>query len=350
MCCQSQEEYKHNLNTSSIEDWWSSDFLAGIRQKMLADESPKECVRCYKQEKLGIISDRQKANKDYKVVEQYAVQSLNYYGYPADQPLEIEFQLTNLCNLKCLMCSEGSSSSILAENKLLKINTSGSRDYSITVKEIQEMKTWMQSKPKMIRLCGGEPMMVAEIKQAIQWGLSNGLLDNTELHITTNATKLDDEWLDILSKIKNLRIMISVDAVGQLNDYIRYGSDWDTIVTNIEKMSQIPNVNLVIHATIQNLNILYIDKLILWCKEHNYYFDYGLIEQPAIYSLSNLPMELIEQAKENLKDNKTFLTLLENVEPTNSWEELKKEINMRDAFRKTSIINVIPEFKEYWNA
>jgi sulfatase maturation enzyme AslB (radical SAM superfamily) len=321
---------------------------------MLANEAPNECRVCSTQEAQGSQSLRQKTNADYKIFEQYADKMLAHYNYPTPQPIEIELQLTNLCNLKCLMCVETESSSIYSENKTLKIHQINSRDYTVTPEEIAQIEEWIKTQPRLINLRGGEPLMVPEIKRLLKWAIDSKLLDNTQVHITTNATRLDIEWLDILTAIPNLRIMVSIDAVGQLNNYIRYGSDWNIVERNVKAISEIPNVTLIVHAAVQNLNILSFDQLIKWCEEQEYYLDYQLVTYPEMFSVTNLPMELIEQAKTKLSEVNTkvaskLLSILDNPQ-VNLWAELQAEVNLRDQIRKTSIIDKIPEFKEYWDA
>ena len=348
------EQPAHNLKTSTIDNWWTSEFVASIRSKMLANETPKECRVCAVQEQQGSQSLRQKTNADYKIFEQYADKMLAHYNYPTPQPIEIELQLTNLCNLKCLMCVETESSGIHSENKTLKIHQINGTDYKVTPEEITQIEEWIKTQPQLINLRGGEPLVVPEIKRLLKWAIDSKLLDNTQVHITTNATRLDSEWLDILNAIPNLRVMVSVDAVGQLNDYIRFGSDWTTIEENVKAISKIPNVTLLVHAAVQNLNILSFDQLIKWCEEQGYYLGYQIVTYPKIFSVTNLPKELIEQAKTKLSIiNSTVAQELVNIlhnPQINLWAELQHEINLRDMIRKTSIINTITEFKEYWNA
>ena len=122
LCCKSIEQSQHNLKSSSIDGWWSSDFVKEVRTQLLNGQQPASCQICFDQEKSGITSLRQTINADYKIFGQYAEKTLRYLGYPTHLPGDVELQLTNLCNLKCLMCSETESSSILSENKILKIN------------------------------------------------------------------------------------------------------------------------------------------------------------------------------------------------------------------------------------
>lgn len=359
LCCQSLEKSNFNLKTSTIDAWWNSEFVSTVRTQMLSKIIPDACRMCEAEESAGSESLRQKSNREYKIFEQYAGKMLTHYQYPTLAPIDIEVQLTNLCNLKCLMCYEWSSSSILTENKRLKINIEPIDDYTVDEEELNKLRDWVMTKPAAINFRGGEPMMVPEIKKLLQWGIEQKLLSDTVIHITTNATKLDDEWLSILSSIKQLRLMVSVDAIGATNDYIRSGSNWNILETNIAKLSHIPGINLVVHATIQNLNILSIGELINWCESNNYFFDFSILVDPAIFNFTNLPTELLTEAVTNLKElhdtngnADRLLKIIDRSTQFNSseWIKFKNEINMRDEARGISILNSIPQLKEYWHA
>jgi sulfatase maturation enzyme AslB (radical SAM superfamily) len=54
------------------------------------------------------------------------------------------------------------------------------------------------------------------------------------LIINTSLNHLSDKFLTVLNKFNNLTFAISLDGVGQLNDYIRNGSEFATVIDNIE--------------------------------------------------------------------------------------------------------------------
>lgn len=354
LCCVSNEIPKHNLKTSTIGEWWNSEFVADIRNKMLIGEQPKTCVKCYNTEKNGLLSIRQKTNKEYKIFEQYASKMIDYFGYPFENPIDIELGLTNLCNLKCIMCSENQSSSIAAENKILKISKINQFDYELQKSEVDKIKDLILTRPKILNFKGGETFIVSVIKELIQWGLSNNLLDDTLIHITTNGTKITKDWLDILHQIKKLRIMLSVDGVGPINDYIRYKSKWENIENSAKILSSIPDINFLVHTSVMNLNILAMPDLIRWCKNNNYFLDLDIVTSPQIYEIGVFPKPLLDKAKKELSkiQDENSAMIISAIESSTSKDmsNLIKEINMRDKIRQVSILDVIPELKPYWYA
>ena len=358
LCCKSIEQTHYNLKTSTITEWWNSDFLKGVRTQLLNGQQPASCQICFDQEKSGVTSLRQKINSDYKIFEQYAEKTLQYLAYPRDVPVDIEVQLTNLCNLKCLTCFETDSSSILSENKILKIAKADQRNYGVTKYEMEQLKNFLYTKPRLINLRGGEPLMVSEIKAIMSHAIDNNLVDDTIMHLTTNGTKFDDEWAHILSKFKNVKIQLSIDGINEKAEYIRYGSNWGQLEKNINKIKQLPNVNLFIHTTVSNLNLLSVDEVIQWCINQNYYFQFDNVMDPAEFSVNNLPLPLVQLAKERLLILKgkhpsvdDLLLLIDNVQSTydSHWKKFKQGITMRDNHRNNNILDIIPEFEAYWH-
>ena len=358
LCCQSFENSGFNSKSASIQQWWNSEYVGNVRKQFLAGEQPEECKICWGQEALGTESLRQSANRNYGIFEPDIEERLISNNYPKSGPEEIDYQITNLCNLKCLMCHGGSSSAIVSENKILQLIKREQKSYNFEQAEIDSVKEWLLTKPRSINLRGGELFMVPEIKEILQFMVTNNLDKSVNVHITTNGTKFTSEWKELLSTFSNLRIMLSLDSVGKMNDYIRFGSDWNKLEYITNDISSMPNISFIIHATIMNLNILSIDKLISWCDQHNYPFNYDFLQIPPIMQVKNFPQQLIDLAKQNLTNindlnghaNK-ILSVLNSLELLNDqieWQKFKDEINMKDKFRKNNILDVVPELIPYW--
>lgn len=356
MCCISREPKTYNLKTHSITDWWNSNELEDVRQQMLANKQVSSCEICYQLESNGGTSLRQKSNAEYKIFEAYVEKMLAYYQYPKSLPVELELQLTNLCNLKCLMCFDTDSSSILTENKVLKISDLSNKEFAVTKHEVEQIKLWLQSKPKLVNFRGGESFIVPEIKNILEWAIAEDLLTDTQVHITTNGTSVTPEWMALLRQIPKLRIMVSVDAVGKLNNYIRFGSNWEKLEQTCRELSQIPNINFLVHCSVQNLNIMHVGELIQWAQENNFTLGIDYVTVPSILTVDNLPAEYITQAKNKLSSinseiSNQICARLENTKQfdTERWNSFCEYITIKDKHRKVSIFDVLPELLPFWN-
>ena len=101
-----------------------------------------------------------------------------------DTFVDIEIQHTNICNLKCGMCYEKNTHSLAAENRQLGISNS-QLVYNWDIAKV----TNKISDTKWLNIRGGEPLINQELQDQVNLWIEEGLLDNTTLCITTNATK-----------------------------------------------------------------------------------------------------------------------------------------------------------------
>lgn len=358
LCCASLEKSNHNIKNSSISEWWSG--LDQIRQDMLEGVPNSACQICYEKERNGLSSERLSNNKKFKIVsEKYAKKIVDLYYKDLESPIDYELQITNICNLKCIMCSEPESSSLLTENKILKISNFDSKEYLWDQKEIDKVLQLFQNQnTRSITLRGGEPFLIPQIKQAITESIKLNCAKNIDLEIVTNCTVFDDSWIEILNKFKSVTLICSIDAVGDRYEYIRYGAKWSEVDKNIQLMKQIKNVKLSINSVVQNLNLMGINELINWAQTNDLYIVLTKLQYPECLSIDVLPSQIKQNAIDKLKkisynkvENLKELIEILNVPVelnTVLWEEFKSMILLKDNHRKVSIVNSAPEFKTYF--
>ena len=144
--------------------------------------------------------------------------------------------------------------------------------------------------------------------------------------------------------------MLSVDAVDELSEYIRYPGKFAQVEHNIKQIIKCDNIKPVIHATVQNLNIMCIDQVIQWAKRMNIYLMLDLLVQPEYLEITNLPPVLKQQAIDHLhtvlaqdldphiqSEISAYKTALETaVFDPQRWKQFVDNISRRDAVRKNS--------------
>jgi len=352
-CCVSEGATGHNIKTHSIAEWWHSDYLQTLRTQFLNNERPDSCSACWQNEDQGIRSLRRQANNEYQIYnKKYIEKMIKTFDWPGSRPVDIEVQLTNLCNLSCLMCTETSSSQLLVENKKLKISNYSQNDYAVTTGTIDKIKEWLLTKPECIRLRGGESTIVPEIKDLLKWTIDNNLTSNIKLQLCTNATRFDTEWKDIMESFSSSRVMISIDGVGPVYDYIRYGGNWQQLQKPIKIIKSVKNSSVYCNAVVQNLNLLNLGKLVDWAKKENIYLDFDVLQYPAEFSLNNLPVAVKQLAITKLQGYEELSKIVSciNLDEPPHWNKFFNLINLKDAHRKVNILDVIPELTEYWYA
>ena len=244
-CC----KFIHNKEFGSItdQDPRNSSTWTELRQQMLAGNKINNCKTCYRDEASGVESLRQ--------------QSLKFYQ-PTDiepQPLkQLEVSFDNLCNLACVMCSEEFSTKWQTEkfthrNLVAKGITAHGFDYT----------SWDLTKVTHLKIIGGEPMMSQEkfIKLLRQFDLTH-----LEVAVTTNGTILPNTDLKtLLERCKSVSYKVSLDGVGDINDWIRWPSKFSMIENNIntlEKWWADTAINLQFHTVIGIYNINHLQSLV----------------------------------------------------------------------------------------
>jgi hypothetical protein len=199
------------------------------------------------------------------------------------------------------MCGEYASSKWkLINNPNLTVDTSidGSdlENYDSDFSKLDELK-----------VVGGEPFLAKEHYDFLDKFITQ--VDNPEnvsIHYCTNGTIFPNKnIINYWKKLKIVKIVVSVDAYGTLNDYLRPGSSWKKINENIEKFRNIEDVNieLTTHSVITSLNVLQLHKLIDWRAERQLEGTFHVTDGPYHLAISRL----VDEEKDKIR---TYLNSL----------------------------------------
>lgn len=357
-----------NIKQNSINDFWTSDYRNYVKEQFIKGNVLKECLLCQRNEKQDIKSERQLANKNYGII---GNKSPNYYlkhlkkenlAHPEDYNLDI----TNLCNLKCYMCTGSSSSKLLIENNALGLETLDQKDFDVSDERLEKLVGEIVSNNVTnITLQGGEPLLNPKIISMLERLSTRDIAKNLSIWITTNATQYNEKLFDTLTNFKEVKIIFSIDGVGKTNEYLRYPSRWADIEHNVKKFRILANATFQISFTVQSFNLLDIKNIIDFSNKNKIHLKLNLLYIPKYLRLHVLPkgilqraLDLINQIEDsevihvtNFYEIKTQIqSALEN--PQTSEQELVQlmgVIGKRDAYRKTNIKNYLPEIAKGLN-
>lgn len=269
-----------NVAQSNYDAWSNSEYMQQVRKSFELDARHPGCGTCWQLEDRGLPSPRTRSQKEYKIlgVKQCVPELVN-----------IEIQMGNLCNLKCVMCDETGSSQLLAENQKLKISKHDQKDFNWSEQgcaRVQELV--LTRRPKILTLRGGEPLYNPRLLQLLQ-ELPDDLCNSMMLIMVTNATAWSDIWAQTLSRFRLVKFVFSIDATGGLYEYIRFPGNWRTVESNVLQMMRLPRSQGVVNAVIQNLNIGHVGDLIDWTMQHNIFLHLNDIIRPDYLQIVNLP-------------------------------------------------------------
>jgi organic radical activating enzyme len=285
-CCQFDRRHDYDLND--------------VKDKMMNNLSVAECERCDKQEQGGEESMRQVYNKQY--------------GHTTDDTVkDIEIGVDNICNLQCVMCSSRASHRLYdVENKLFGVSVSDSKYLK---NEMYKEYDW--TKVESLHLYGGEPFYSPNVKAMFDY--IEGIVDWSKLIITgsTNCTTMpDSKLLERFKQCKLFKFNLSIDAYGNLNNYIRTNSDWNTVVANMQKyhnlVEQHQNIQIEVYSTISIYNANKYDELETFVKQRFPLFDIELqnLQIPEWQCIANTPEDYKDLVRKSTK-NPTILNFLE---------------------------------------
>ena len=353
-----------NIKNTDIQTWWNSDYLKYVRQSFLENKKLHECSQCWRYEESGLKSDRTRANKDHKAIFQnkYETNLKRIGKYDLQHPEFMELQITNLCNLKCQMCNGQESSRLLVENNALGFENLNQKDYDLNEDHYKKIKDIVKHDLRMLSLLGGEPLFNKKVLHLLSLLVENGKAEKIKLHITTNGTICDDKILQMLKKFKDIRLMLSMEGIDKCNEYMRFPSDWNKIKDNISKFKTLDNTYIYINSVVQNLNILYIDKLIDFSHYNDFYISFNPIIRPEYLNMLNLPKAILQEAYTKLsnipeeklihsENVKSIISILDKhlnggMINDNNYQEFVSMIKKRDNYRKVHIKDYMPELAE----
>ena len=170
VCC-NINTLESTIDKESPNDFFNSNRVKQMREKLLQGEKLRECSLCHYQENVSKSSQRIEYNKYYNIKND---QDKGYYENITKKlrlsdlknPLYAELHISNLCNLKCLSCNEYDSSKFHAENKILGISKNVLIDYSkFDHAKYKALDSVIKKGLLFLDIRGGETLMVPEVKK-----------------------------------------------------------------------------------------------------------------------------------------------------------------------------------------
>lgn len=249
-CCYGDPIKKFNTNFNFLTD---PDFTI-IRDQMLAGQLVQQCQNCYKIENNNGESFRQRNTAEW--VEKLKINKLEqtevnliYYDIRND----------NTCNLACRICHPGASSQLEKEYKILGWPIKPA-DRKGQLSEIVNYKTIQR-----LYMAGGEPTIMPEFKKFLEQALKHNRSD-CELRIITNGTNLNKKIVELITQFNNIEFTISIDGYNQINRYIRWPSDWSTLVKNIHRFYELTD-RISFNVTVSIWNIHRLSELVFFLEQ-----------------------------------------------------------------------------------
>jgi molybdenum cofactor biosynthesis enzyme MoaA len=250
-----------------------------------------------------------------------------FLNFNDDYPQMMEFELSNTCNLECIMCNKNFSSSIRKNrDKLPPMECFYDDNF---VEQIEKYLPFL----KKARFIGGEPFLI-DIYYKI-WEKIIKVNPEITISVSTNGTILNDRIKEILSKGK-FEIVFSIDSLNKFNyEKIRKNADFESVLSNLEYLldyCQYKNtlLNIAICPMQQNWNEL--PEFLLHCNKIKADLFFNTVIEPFECALWSLPGE-------KLYEIQTYLE--KHILPDNS-----DDLSNRNNVKYIELINQIKIWKE----
>lgn len=247
LCCVASQ---HPIGKYSTEfDFNTDPALQQVRQDMLDGTRVPHCKTCYDFDDGGTDSLRTRENKEWS-----ELLNINDIKQVDTDLVYYDIRNDNLCNLGCRMCGPQSSSQL--EKEFAEIGwpvTSSAKSFGFN--EVIDLDT-----VKRVYVAGGEPSIMPTFRQFLKRAVDSSKTD-FEIRMNTNATNTNKEYRELLKNFKSLQITVSLDGYDQINRYIRWPSDWNTVIKNVHGLYEITD-RISFNVTVSIWNISNLSQLV----------------------------------------------------------------------------------------
>lgn len=323
---------------------------------MLNGEKIVGCDMCYQEEKASGNSLRTHSNECFPVENPEPNARLEDVEY-------LEIFVGSVCNLKCVSCSPRLSTQVKADYQKLgwkipddKIKLPNRLDF---VNRLQNLKK--------IKFVGGEPLLNSLHDQVID---TIGQFETSELTLVyyTNCMVWPrPEILELWDSSGGLELNLSIDAIGDKNEYLRMNSRWDLVEEIVERYfeygSTRPHVKIQLSSSVSQLNLLYLKEIDDWFNQLSQKYPdantespyMGYISDPYFMSPHFAPWALVESAlaqgeKDISKQHRKILNILNRNKKEKAMEltPLLNHLKSLESLRNNSFEKTFPEVAQFF--
>ena len=369
-CClydgevQNSHSVKFDLNKDNLKDIQNSEYMYQLRTAFLESKQPAECRRCWAEESAHRTSKRMHTLDRLKDI---LKDETEWTIHP--KPLMfLDLKLGNICNIACRICGSWSSSTFAGEEiKQLpfdkrkdsfayQMNRRGNwpRKSLTFWDELHEYAPGI----RYIEFTGGEPFMIQEHFDFLQYLIDNDYAKNIEVHYNTNTT-LYPENDSIWKSFKHVEVAFSIDDLRERFEYQRYGAEWRTLEKNLERFKRLRersnNITLQVCSTVNVFNVMYLEELANWIDEQEFDFVYwNMLHDAPQHCITSLPKEAKLRATERLLSAsvnpthyKEFKQIAFFMNSKDTDPEVLREDSLRmDKRREQSMREYLPELAD----
>lgn len=313
-CCYNRSHVMGTYPQQSIKEIWFGEKANDLRRHLEQNDFSLGCNGCLQQIMAG--------NFDATKAKQYDIFPSNANRFPS----VMEFELSNVCNLECEMCS-GDFSSLIRENREKRPPMPNPYDDAF-VAQLEEFIPYLTE----VKFYGGEPFLI-EIYYKI-WEKIMVINPEIRISVQTNATVLNNRVKTILSK-SHFHLNISFDSL-QKEPYeaIRINAKFERVMENMQWFREYTRERgtfFGISACMMRQNWREAPDFVKFCNDWECSVYFHTVFFPPNCSIHNLPLETLMEIRdywsgfdfpaENPIQTKNRLHFMNLVKQVNFWIE-----------------------------
>jgi MoaA/NifB/PqqE/SkfB family radical SAM enzyme len=151
-------------------------------------------------------------------------------------------------------------------------------------------------------ITGGEPLINERVTQILDHLVRRGAARRIHLELSTNCTHIDERIIKTLEKFRKVDLYLSLEAVGDYFEYIRYPAHWHVIDANVRKLNSYPKLKCSVSPVVQTYNVLNLVDLYRYCDTLGMHVTLNILHMPERLAIRNLPPSVRRVAARRLFD------------------------------------------------
>lgn len=279
----------------SLMDIWFGRVAIEMRKAMRATDFPAACEACKAQADSKLFSRIRSRDYDPLALPPTGknlarIRNRWHTGRFGEYPSSMAFELSNTCNLECVMCSGMLSSSIRKNrDKLPPLLPNYGPEL------LPQLRAFIPHLKEAL-FFGGEPFLIPMYLDILD--LFRDLNAECMLYITTNGTVLNQRVKALVESLPRLQIVVSLDAVtSETYGRIRVNASLEQVLKNVRYFKGVTEAlgrRLVIKPTFMTLNAMEYPAIYDFANAEEIALDVGVLLHPPSLSLAHLPLGDLE--------------------------------------------------------
>jgi MoaA/NifB/PqqE/SkfB family radical SAM enzyme len=291
-CCYNRSFVLGTYPKNTLAEIWNGRKAAELRKAMEESDLSKGCRICEEQFESGNYDGMRARFFDGM----YKEDSERAYKKPL-WPRLMEFEISNTCNLQCLMCNGYFSSAIRTKREGLPQEKS-----PYDRRFVEQLRPFLMAL-KWAKFLGGEPFLISLFYDI--WEELIRINPGINAVVTTNGTVLNDRVRDVLDRL-NPFICVSLDSLQEKTfERIRRGASFRKVRSNVEAFIEYS------HRTGRSMDILVcpmpqnwdeMPALTSFCNVNDLNVFFNTVLFPKECSLKDLPGWRLREVAEFLEN------------------------------------------------